>query len=256
MSLQRPDDPYGPNDPDGRSDPRSRAARDAGQPAVAAPGGIDAPLATEVLPDDDPRVESVHVVSGRVGTWDEADAVRRTLLAEGFAPNDIEAFYTGPAGRHAVTGIGGDTHADAGSTHIATGAVTGGVTGAAAGLAVGAAIAAAPVVGPVLLTAAALGAFGGSLIGGVAASEDGSTKPDTSEHPVAKPGGVVIAIRTDRTREGERIALRALEDAGAITLERARARWLDGRWIDWSPVAPREQLAPQPGTPQAGTPRS
>ena len=39
--------------------------------------------------------------------------------------------------------------------------------------------------------------------------------------------------------------------AGAIALERSPARWRDGQWVDWDPVAPREQIAPQPGTPQA-----
>lgn len=278
MSPHRPFDPATPADPDRRPDLRSRALGDRtrGTPAdVDRPAAwgtarvadgpwtgdarrvadtsraADTPRAADAPRGDTSRAETARVVSGRVGTWDEAERVRRALLDDGFAADQIEVFYTGPAGRHAVTGIGGDAHADAGSTRIGAGAFAGGAAGAAAGLAVGAVIAGAPVAGPVLLTAAALGAFGGSLIGGVAASEDGSTKPDTAEHPVAKPGGVVIAVRTDRIADGERLALRRLEDGGAIALERATARWLDGCWVDWDPVAPREQLSPRPGTPQA-----
>jgi hypothetical protein len=248
MTLQRP---YDPNDPDQNPDLRSRGPRDPLGPAVPAPGEIDAPLSTNALPTDDAGAVSAPVVSGRVGTWDEADLLRVALLDDGFAPSDIEVFYTGPAGRHAVTPIGGDTHADAGSTKLGSGAAAGGAVGAAAGLAIGAAIATAPVTGPVALAAAGVGAFGGALAGGVAAAEDGSTKRDTAEHPVAKPGGVVVAVRTDGLEDGEATALRRLQAGGAIALERSTARWRDGSWIDWDPTAPREQIAPQPGTPQA-----
>jgi hypothetical protein len=204
-----------------------------------------------VDPRDDGGGEPASVVSGRVGTWDEAEVIRQALLDEGFSPRDVEVFYTGPAGRHAVTPIGGDAHADAGSTKAGTGATVGGLTGGAAGAVIGAAVAATPVVGPVVLTAAAVGAFGGALAGGVAATEDGSQKAHTTENPVAQPGGVVVAVRTDRGGEDESRALRRLRDGGAIALERASARWHDGSWVDWDPVAPREQIAPQPGTPQA-----
>jgi len=200
---------------------------------------------------DDGPAESATAVSGRLGTWDEAEVLRLALVDQGFASADIEVFYTGPAGRHGVTPIGGDSSADAGSTHIGAGAVQGGLAGAAAGLAIGAAFATAPVTGPVVLTAAAVGAFGGALLGGVTSSEDGSTRPDTAEHPVGKPGGVVVAVRTDRGVGDEARALRCLRAAGAIGLERAPARWVDGSWVDWDPVAPREQIAPEPGTPQA-----
>jgi len=246
-----PNRPYDPTDPNPQAELRSGRPVDPPMPASPRPGDLDAPLSTNALLDDDDGAVTAPVVSGRVSTWDEAERIRLALAAQGFAPPDVEVFYTGPAGRHAVTPIGGDTHADAGSTRIATGATTGGVAGAAVGLAVGAAVATAPVTGPVLLTAAALGAFGGALAGGVTSSEDGSKKADSAEHPVAKPGGVVVAVRTDGLVDGEASALRCLDAGGAVAIERATARWRDGRWVDWSPTAPREQLAPQPGTPQA-----
>ena len=203
--------------------------------------------------DDDASAagEPARVVAGRVGTWDEAERVRQGLLDEGFAPADVEVFYTGPAGRHAVTPIGGDASSDAGATKAGAGAAAGGIAGAAAGLAVGAAVATAPVAVPVLLAAAGVGAYGGALAGGVGATEDGAKQPDSAEHPVAKPAGVVVAVRVDRADGDEARALRCLDAGGAIGLERSPARWESGSWIDFDPVAPREQIAPEPGTPQA-----
>jgi hypothetical protein len=207
---------------------------------------------SDALPGlDSPQTESATTVSGRLGTWAEADALRQALLGDGFSPVDIEVFYTGPAGRHDVTPIGGDASSDAGATRLGEGAAEGGVAGAAIGFAIGAVVATAPLTGPVILTAAAVGALGGALLGGVGASEDGSTKPDTPEHPVDRPGGVVVAVRTDLGADDERRALHRLREAGAIGLERAPARWVDGHWMDWSPVEPREQIAPAPGRPQA-----
>jgi hypothetical protein len=248
MTLQRPCDPHdrGPG-----TDPPELGPRDPLGPVAPAPHGFDGPLSTNALSTDDTGADTAPVVSGRVGTWDKAELLRLVQLDEGFAPSDVEVFHTGPAGRHAVMAMGGDSHADAGSTHIATGASAGAAAGAAIGLAVGAAVAMAPVVGPVLLTAAAVGAFGGALAGGLSASEDGSTKPDTAEHPVGKPGGVVVAVRIDGLVDGESTALRRMHDGGAITLERATARWRDSSWIDWNPTTPREQIAREPGPPQA-----
>lgn len=216
-------------------------------------GLLDTPIPRNDPPgtDDDGPTEAATTVSGRLGTWEAAETLCRALVETGFSPVDIEVFYTGPAGRHGVTPIGGDASADAGSVHIGAGAAQGGLVGAATGFAIGAAFATAPVTGTVVLTAAALGAFGGALIGGVTSSEDGSTLPDTAEHPVAKPGGVVVAIRTDRHAGDEDRALRCLRASGAIGLERAPARWRDGAWVDWDPVAPREQLSHESGTPQA-----
>jgi hypothetical protein len=222
----------------GRTPFRSVPDRDAATPS---------PHSAEALAGS----EAATVILGRVGTWDEAARVRDALREDGFAEQDVEVFYTGPSGRHAVTPIGGDADADAGATQAGAGAATGGTAGAVAGLAVGAALAATPVVGPVVFTAAAVGAFGGALAGGVAATEDGSAQPDTAEHPVARPGGVVVAIRVDRDREAPGRALAALAAQGAIGIERSPGHWRDGSWIDWDPVAPREQIAPAPGTPQA-----
>jgi len=206
---------------------------------------------TDAPPTDAPPGDPAHVISGRLGTWDEAERLTSALVEDGFGPGDIDVFYTGPAGRHAQTPIGGDAHADAGAKHAGRGAALGGLGGAAAGLAVGAALATAPVAGPVIFTAAAVGAFGGALAGGLGATEDSAENRDTAEHPVAKPGGIVVAVRIERHDDGERLVIDRMCRLGAIAIERAPARWHEGQWADWDPTAPREQIAPAPGTPQA-----
>jgi hypothetical protein len=228
-----------------------RGIRDPEAPAAAYQSA--AGTGTDAVPDHAQSLpgEAATAVSGRVGTWEEAAVLRARLIESGISDSDIEVFYTGPAGRHAVTALGGDSHADAGSTNRGTGAVAGGAAGAAIGLAVGATVAAAPMAVPVLLTAAAVGAFGGALVGGVATTDETTRADDTPQHPVGKPAGVVIAVRVDHRPEDEAIAMRCLNHGGAIELERSPARWSDGSWIDWDPVAVREQISPEPGTPQA-----
>jgi hypothetical protein len=233
------------------SEARQRPIGDPGAPAFQrlqqdAPGDLIVPVA-----DEAPSAEPATAVSGRVGTWAEAAAIRHGMVEAGIAEDDIEVFYTGPAGRHAITPFGGDSLADAGSMHRGTGAIAGGAAGAAIGLAVGAALATATFTMPVLLTAAAVGAYGGALAGGVGATDETKPADDEPEHPVGKPAGIVIAARVDHRKADDAIALRCLNDGNAIALERGPALWFDGRWVDWDPVARREQLAPAPGTPQA-----
>lgn len=190
------------------------------------------------------------IISGRLTTWDEAESVIQTLMARGFDRSDMDTFYTGPSGRHGTYPIGGDSQSDAGSRQVGAGGAEGAALGGAAGLAAGVAAATvAPVTAPVILAAAGVGAFGGSLAGGVSATEDSTGKPDDPEHPVGKPAGVVVAIRTQPGRDDE--AIRALLDAGALGIDRGPGEWSDGHWVDFDPVAPRERIVPSPGRPQA-----
>jgi hypothetical protein len=190
------------------------------------------------------------IIMGRVTTWEDAERIIGTLIGLGFDRADVDTFYTGPSGRHARYPIGGDSQADAGATEAGEGAARGAAMGGAAGLAVGVAAAAvAPVTAPVVLAAVGVGAYGGSLAGGVNATEDGSDKPEDPEHPVAKPGGVVVAVRTDAGRDDEVIGV--LQQADALGIERGNGEWRDGHWVDFDPVAVREQVEAHPGRPQA-----
>jgi hypothetical protein len=190
------------------------------------------------------------IISGRLTTWDEAEQVVRSLLDRGFARSDMDTFYTGPSGRHATYPIGGDAQSDAGAKHAGSGAAEGAALGGAAGLAAGVAISViAPVTAPAVLAATGVGAYGGALAGGVSATEDGATKEHDPDHPVARPAGVVLAIRTDAGRDDEAIA--ALRAAGALGIDRGPGEWRDGHWVDFDPVAAREQIDVHPGRPQA-----
>lgn len=117
--------------------------------------------------------------------------------------------------RHRRSEAGGSTHFERRCARRALGTD---LAGFAAGLAISAAFTTAPVTGTVVLAAAALGAFGGGHVGGIASSEDGSTTLDTAKHVVAEPGGVVVAIRTNRDAGDENRALRSLRASGAIGL--------------------------------------
>jgi hypothetical protein len=190
------------------------------------------------------------IILGRVTTWDDAEQIIGTLVGRGFDRADVDTFYTGPSGRHARTPIGGDAKSDAGATEAGSGAARGAALGGAAGLAVGVAAAVvAPVTAPAVLAAAGVGAYGGALAGGVNATEDGSDKPEDPAHPVAKPGGVVVAVRTEAGRDDEVIGV--LCEANALGIERGKGEWRDGHWIDFDPVAVREQVESHPGRPQA-----
>lgn len=191
------------------------------------------------------------IIMGRVTTWDEAEGVIGTLLAKGFNRADVDTFYTGPSGRHARYPIGGDAQSDAGATEAGSGAARGAAIGGAAGLAAGVAAAAvaAPITAPVILAAAGVGAYAGSLAGGVNATKDGADEPQDPEHPVAKPAGVVVAVRTDAGRDDE--VIHALAQASALGIERGKGTWQDGHWVDFDPVAVREQIQADPGQPQA-----
>jgi hypothetical protein len=190
------------------------------------------------------------IISGRVTTWDDAERAIVALIDRGFERSDMDTFYTGPAGRHATYPIGGDAQSDAGAKHAGSGAAEGAAIGGAAGLAIGvAASVVAPVTAPVVLAAVGVGAYGGALAGGVNATEDGAKKDEDPDHPVAKPAGVVLAVRTDQGRDDE--VIDALCDAGALAIERARGEWRDGHWVDFDPVAAYEQITAHPRRPQA-----
>jgi hypothetical protein len=72
---------------------------------------IDHAASTGAQPESDATVGApATVISGRVGTRDDADRLQQGLIRAGFAHGDIEIFYTGPAGRHDVTPFGGDSY--------------------------------------------------------------------------------------------------------------------------------------------------
>ena len=183
--------------------------------------------------DDSSAMRAGAVIAGRFDTFDEANAAKARLLEHGFAAERISVFFNNPPGRHAVTEIGGDEHADPEAKHAAGGALAGAAAGAGLGLA-------ALSTGPFGVAAlAATGAYVGALAGAVNATDE-----TPHEQPMRRPSGVIVAALADG-REDE--AADVLRECGADHLERAQGTLIDGDWTDFDPVAMPQLIdAPAP----------
>ena len=64
----------------------------------------------------DPTVNATElsgpIVAGRFETFDDAEAAKSQLVAAGFPASGVSVFFNNPPGRHDLTEIGGDEHAD------------------------------------------------------------------------------------------------------------------------------------------------
>jgi hypothetical protein len=173
-----------------------------------------------------------RIICGRFDRTVDADAALEALKREGFARNEVDAFYVAPPGQHARTPIGGDAQADAGSL----GAGRSGVIGAVAGLAVGLIIGSLIGMHAVLL-ACGLGALAGGFAGVMVGLHGGSAHAATPEHPVEPRGGRMVAVCVDRPGT-ERVAVDALRRNNARDVGRTEGTWRDGSWRDFDPRAP------------------
>lgn len=180
------------------------------------------------------------IIAARFETFDHAKNAAATLMQNGVASEDMHTFFVNPAGAHGRLAIGGDRAADPDAKGASFGAV-----GGAAGLAVIGAVLGAMIgfgLGQSFLIVAAgagLGAYVGSLIGGVARmgrDKTGKSKAEQyeSEHYAGRPAGVVLAVRVEPEQQ-ERIA-NLLRDHGGIEVERAQGRWENGQWRDFDPL--------------------
>lgn len=183
--------------------------------------------------DDTVAMRSGTIIAGRFDTFDDANAVKARLVEHGFAQNAISVFFNNPPGRHDLTEIGGDEHADPEARHAAGGAVAGAAAGAGIGLA-------AMATGPFGVAAlAATGAYVGALAGAMNATDD-----THHEQPMRRASGVIVGVLADG-REDE--AIRAMRDRGGDNIERAHGTMIDGDWTDFDPIAvPQLVDAPAP----------
>ena len=181
-----------------------------------------------------------RIVAGIFDDNAAADRAIEGLHRAGFTRDDLDRFVLNPPGRHHHLPLGGDEGADQGAMGgewgALTGAGVGGVIGALAGLL------AAPLIGPVAIAGGlAAGAYGGSLIGAMRSLGE-PVERGVASNLVRQPG-VMIAVNV-RATDAEPIAVRALRQAGARTIEWNDGRWRSGRWIDFDPVAqPRRMEA-------------
>ncbi|ALM84193.1 hypothetical protein [Bordetella sp. N] len=203
------------------------------------------------------------IVAARFTTFDEAQAAARALFAQGFAEDDVHIFYVNMAGAHGTYAIGGDRPADPDAGPAQYGALLGGaglgLIGAVVGGLIGGALALPALA---VLAVAGVGAYIGSLMGAMFVV--GRRKPGTAPrgskepgHPEARHAGVLLALHTDLSREGE--ACRVLRAAGGEDVERANGRWQDGHWVDFNPLQPPERepesvMSAAPGNPAASAP--
>ena len=176
------------------------------------------------------------IIAGRFDTFDQAEDARDRLEVAGFPRSSISVFFNNPPGRHDLTEVGGDEHADPQATSAGGGAVAGAAAGAA-GLGL-----AAAATGPFGIAAlAGVGAYVGALAGAVNAT--GHAQHD---EPLRRPAGVMVAVQTGPAgREDE--AIRVLRDVGADHVERAEGTLRDGDWSDFDPLATPRLIDAPPG---------
>lgn len=193
------------------------------------------------------------IIAARFRQPEQLQAARLTLGERGFNANEYADYYVNPPGQHGMNPLGGDTYSDKGAEDAgkgaATGAVVGGTVGGAAGIAAGAATGA--VAGPVgALLGAAVGAYTGSLAGAMSRTKDAKPGERSAEHPVERPGGLMLAVCADRPGT-EAQAIAVFEQCGALDIERCDGIWADGQWTDFDPARCGQiiKAGPRPGEP-------
>ena len=186
-----------------------------------------------------------HIVAGLFEDQVAAERAMVALRDRGVADDDISTFVVNPPGMHHGLPLGGDeasdTEARGGESGAIRGAGIGGVVGVAAGLV------AAPLVGPAGIAAGiGAGAFVGALAGAASSMGD-----ESKQAPTARPGGVMVAVNTQRTPADEVVA--QLHGNGAKLVEQAEGDWRDGTWRDFDPVRPPRNVVVATGNPNYPT---
>lgn len=177
-----------------------------------------------------------RIVAGRFDRTLDADAALEGLKREGFSRSEVDTFYVGPPGQHAMTRVGGDAPSSSeGSQRGGVGAGIGAALGLLVGLIVGF-IGAADLGRPSVPLAALLGALIGAFAGALATFRGGRRRWASVEHPVEPPGGRMIAVCVDRPGS-ERAAVEILRSNNARDVGRAEGQWRDG-WQDFDPRNP------------------
>src|SRR5690349_12566101 len=139
-----------------------------------------------------------HIVAGRFDRTLDADAALEALKREGFSRSEVDAFYVGPPGQHAMTSVGGDApHSSEGSQRGGVGAGIGAVIGLVIGLIAGF-VGAIDLGRPTVPLAALLGALVGAFAGALASFRGGERRWASPAHPVEPKAGRMIAVCVDR----------------------------------------------------------
>ena len=175
------------------------------------------------------------IICGMFDRTVDADATLEALTKEGFQKTEVDTFYVSPPGQHAMTPIGGDVHADAGTRTAGASAARGAFIGLFPGLALG--LIASIWLGEASIVAGALlGALIGAIAGAMLAMHDPRPSEIDREHPDEPLGGRMIAACVDRPGSEPR-AIEVLRSHGARDVRRAEGEWRNG-WRDFDPRAP------------------
>jgi len=176
------------------------------------------------------------IVAGRYDTFEEAENASAHLRSIGLPGEAVSVFFNSPPGRHDRVEVNANQDADPESTRADEGAIVGAAAGAALGLA---ALAAGP-----LAAGAAIGI--GAYVGSLAGAVNGTQQKADESNPMRRPSGVMVAAHVGDTPL-EPAAIAALRQTGALHIETADGRWIDGDWSDFDPLAsPRLVDEPAP----------
>jgi F0F1-type ATP synthase assembly protein I len=188
------------------------------------------------------------IVAARFDTFQHAESAARRLFGAGFAEDDVSIFFVNPAGHHDIHPLGGDESSDAGARNVHIGAIAGAglvaMVGALLGTLLWLYVGASPYV---LVLAVCVGAYIGSLAGGLLATRTTARRPRAGHSAGVRKGGVLAAVHA--TPETEADAARILKAEGGLDVEKAGGRWRNGDWVDFNPLAaPRlsDKVAPSP----------
>ena len=185
-----------------------------------------------------------QIIAGWFSTQQQAEQALSALERTGIAADDCSTFSLSPPGQHGDVPLRDKVHHDEGSKESGEGAAKGAAAGGAVGLAAGAVAAAATApLGPAAIVAGAgIGAYVGSLAGAVNKSREGDASAASSQEPVERPAGAIVAVNIgDPDSEG--LIIDTLKNQGAQGIERADGQWRDGEWVDFDPQRPPQWIA-------------
>jgi hypothetical protein len=185
------------------------------------------------------------IVAGLFEDQVAAERAIDALRGRGVTEEDITSFVVNPPGMHHGLPLGGDESADSEARGGERGAIKGAGIGGAVGIAAG--LVAAPLVGPVGIAAGiGAGAFVGALAGAATSMGD-----EAKNVPTARPGGVMVAVNTQRSLPDDVAML--LQSGGAKLVEQAEGQWQNGRWLDFDPVSTPRNVVVAAGNPNYPT---
>lgn len=176
------------------------------------------------------------IIAGEFESKTPADQAVARLHAAGVEDANLCRFRVNPAGEHDQLPIGGDRDESPGAKKAETGGVAGAVVGGAVGAVVG--VASAALIGPMAVPLAlGVGAYTGSLVGGLNAT-------DETSRAFVRRAGELIAINVSAGSVGEAEVARILAECGGDPVERAEGTWANGEWADFDPLRPPNLIGP------------